>query len=1219
MKQNIIQQQQQQQQQQQLFYSGCSINPKKDGWMDGRADPEQMADEIQFNNNNNNTKNIYSNNSSSPLLNSSSSSRCSISSNNNVNNQEEEEIINNNNVQDGNGEEMILEQFSNQVGGHCAILSIHGKICKPMIPREHQFYRRMSTSGSRLLSFIPSFHGIAHILKTEQPPLPQQQQQQIDQQQSNNTTINSIYVNSPSSQLFRTFSKQKKKTTKHPINTTQQYILLEDLTKKYSRPSIIDIKMGTRQKGAICQSTTSTTLGIRICGIRIYCSDINANIIYDRFYGRTLNQETLASTLSHFFYGSNNYRVEETTDIINCIIEKLENIKEIILCKDFPFKLYSSSLLLIYEGLNQNNNNNKLFNNSLYSEDISSSSSSSSSDSISISSEVDSSCDIDSNVSTLSDLESDDDDDDEARVERGEGRRDSSAGDDVELSAAHQNNQKFTTTTTKTTTTTTTTLTAENDVKLIDFAHAIEENEENQDSLEDDGYIFGITNLINILVNIIKDKTMEQQQQQSSLTRHNDNNHVGGSSTSSSASSSINTSPSSSTHSLHNYNININNNGNHNQKRMDSQQHNGFDSSHDHSSSSTNTTPSTSPNTSGNMLSLTTPSSSSHAVEIQGRRRKMLRFQRVLNNNNISKTVLNSFIKPSTTTVYYNNNRGFSTSSSNEDLGPRDSDQFDVVIVGAGPSGLSAAIRIKQLCQEQGKDLRVCVVEKGAEVGSHILSGAVLQPTALDELIPDWKEKGAPLNTPVKEDAFYFLTESNKIRLPTPRLLHNEGNYIVSMGNVVRWLGQQAEEMGVEIYPGFAASEVLYKEDGSVDGIATSDVGIGKDGKPTSHFTRGMELRAPLTLFAEGCRGSLTKTLFSKFDLRDDCDVQTFGLGIKELWQVKPEVFQAGKVVHTLGHPLSTDTYGGSFMYHMEDNLVSIGLVVGLDYENPYLNPYQEFQRMKQHPVFRSVLEGGQCIQYGARTINEGGLQSIPKLIFPGGALIGCTAGFVNVPKIKGNHNAMKTGMLAAEAAFESLIKQKEEEESNKAIVLENYPEKLKKSWVWSDLKEVKNIRPSFHWGFLPGLIYSALEMYIFRGNAPWTLSHGKPDHQRTKPASESTKITYPKPDGLVTFDLMTSVSRSGTNHEENQPAHLKVRDYKVAERVNRDIYDGPEGRFCPAGVYEWVEKDGQKDKQLQINAQNCVHCKTCDIKDPTQNIDFTVPEGTGGPQYGSM
>eukprot|EP01133_Synstelium_polycarpum_P014371 gene14371-16958_t len=818
------------------------------------------------------------------------------------------------------GEE-VLAQFSNQVGGHCAILSVKSRICKPLIARELQFYTSTKVS-KHLTPFVASFHGTVDILKT---------------------------VISPSSQKFMELSRKKIKSPKHPVGSTQQYILLEDLTRGYQHPCIVDIKVGTRQKGAICASTTSTSLGIRVCGMRVYNQDIGANIIYDRFYGRSLTNDTLEATLYNFF--SHNLTTSGVasphsssrlfnTDLIESIMDKLEKIKDPK--KPFPFRLYSSSLLIVYEG----------------------------------------------------------------------------AKTDYSSYSSPPSPQ----------------------LSLFD------ENEESCPS------------------------TFEESEE-----------------------------------------------------------------------------------------------------------------------DDLS-----------------------------SDLGERESDQFDVVIVGAGPSGLSAAIRLKQLANDAGKELRVCVVEKGAEVGSHILSGAVLQPTALNELIPDWKEKGAPLNTPVTEDKFYFMTDKWSLRLPTPRFMHNEGNYIISLGNFIKWMGQQAEDLGVEIYPGFAAAEVLYDEAGAVKGVATSDMGIGKDGNPTSHFTRGMELHARCTLFAEGCRGSLTKTLFRKFGLDKECEPQTFGLGIKELWQIKPENHKQGLAIHTLGFPLDMKTYGGSFVYHLENNQMALGLVVGLDYENPYLNPYQEFQKFKLHPLIKPMLEGATCLQYGARTINEGGLQSIPKLIFPGGALIGCTAGFVNVPKVKGNHNAMKTGMLAAESAFEQLTK--EDQEDSKAIVLADYPERIRNSWVHADLHEVRNFRPSFHWGMIPFFLYGALDMYILRGKAPFTLKHAHRDNETLKPAAESTKLSYPKPDGVFTFDLMTSVSRSGTNHEENQPAHLKVRDQKVAESVNRDKFDGPEGRFCPAGVYEWVEKDeSSSEKKLVINAQNCLHCKTCDIKDPTQNIDYTVPEGGGGPSYSGM
>ncbi|MCX7354087.1 MAG: electron transfer flavoprotein-ubiquinone oxidoreductase [Alphaproteobacteria bacterium] len=541
----------------------------------------------------------------------------------------------------------------------------------------------------------------------------------------------------------------------------------------------------------------------------------------------------------------------------------------------------------------------------------------------------------------------------------------------------------------------------------------------------------------------------------------------------------------------------------------------------------------------------------------------------------------------------------------------REAMEFDVVIVGAGPSGLASAIRLKQLAAEAGAELSVCVLEKGSEVGAHILSGAVLEPRALNELIPDWKEKGAPLNTPAKEDRFLFLTKTRAIRLPTPPQMHNEGNYIVSLGNVCRWLGQQAEAAGVEIYPGFAAAEVLYDEQGRVAGVATGDMGIGKDGQPTGNHQPGMELRARYTIFAEGCRGSLTKTLFERFNLREGADPQTFGLGIKELWEVDPSKHHQGRIIHTLGWPLDTSTYGGSFLYHLENNQVAVGFVVGLDYENPFLSPFEEFQRFKNHPAIRPIFEGGRRISYGARALNEGGFQSIPKLVFPGGVLIGCTAGFLNVPKIKGSHNAMKSGMLAAEAVFKAAT-------GGEDAALDTYPESIKTSWIWDELYRVRNVRPAFHKGMWAGLIYSALDTYLFRGKAPWTFHH-KPDNKSLKKAKDAKPIAYPKPDGVVSFDRLSSVFLSNTNHEENQPAHLKLRDPSVAIRVNLAEYDAPEQRYCPAGVYEIVRDAGGENPRLQINAQNCVHCKTCDIKDPTQNIDWCTPEGGGGPNYPNM
>ncbi len=534
---------------------------------------------------------------------------------------------------------------------------------------------------------------------------------------------------------------------------------------------------------------------------------------------------------------------------------------------------------------------------------------------------------------------------------------------------------------------------------------------------------------------------------------------------------------------------------------------------------------------------------------------------------------------------------------------PREAMEFDVVVVGAGPGGLSAAIRLKQLNPE----LSVCVVEKGSEVGAHILSGAVLEPRALKELIPDIDPGQIPLATPVTADEFVMLTPTGARKLPTPPQMHNEGNYIVSLGNVVRWLGQQAEELGVEIYPGFAAAETLI-EDGRVVGIATGDMGIGKNGEPTGNYARGMELRATYTIFAEGCRGSLTKQLEKSFGLREGVDPQTYGIGIKELWQIKPENFRKGLTQHSIGWPLASDTYGGSFLYHFGENLVSVGFVVGLDYTNPYLSPFQEFQRFKTHPAIAPVFEGGKRISYGARAINEGGFQSLPKLAFPGGVLIGCAAGTLNVPKIKGTHTAMKSGMVAAEAITEAFA-------GDKPDTLSAYPQMLRESWVWPELHGVRNIRPGFaKFGLYGGLVNAALETYVFRGKAPWTLKNHA-DNKTLKKAKDSTPIAYPKPDGKLTFDRLSSVFLSNTNHEENQPAHLQLLDPAVAISVNYNEYASPETRYCPAGVYEIVGVEAGTPA-LQINAQNCVHCKTCDIKDPTQNINWVVPEGAGGPNY---
>ncbi|MDA0675049.1 MAG: electron transfer flavoprotein-ubiquinone oxidoreductase [Proteobacteria bacterium] len=540
----------------------------------------------------------------------------------------------------------------------------------------------------------------------------------------------------------------------------------------------------------------------------------------------------------------------------------------------------------------------------------------------------------------------------------------------------------------------------------------------------------------------------------------------------------------------------------------------------------------------------------------------------------------------------------------------REAMEFDVVIVGAGPAGLGAAIRLKQKAAEAEREVAVCVIEKGAELGAHILSGAVIEPRALDELIPDWREKGAPLNTPATDDRFMFLTERRAFRLPTPPQMHNAGNYIASLGNLVRWLGTEAEALGVEVYPGFAAAEVLYDESGRVSGVATGDMGLDHEGKPGPNHQPGVELRARYTLFAEGCRGSLSEGLIKRFDLRQGCDPQTYGIGIKELWEVRPEKHRPGHVTHTVGWPLSTDTYGGSFLYHLENNQVAVGFVIGLDYANPHLNPFEEMQRFKTHPAIRSTFEGGRRIAYGARALNEGGLQSIPKLTFPGGALTGCSAGFVNVPKIKGSHTAMKTGMLAADAVFAALGAETPPPE------LDAYPEALRHSWVWDELSRARNIRPSFHNGFWAGLLYSAFDTLLLRGRAPWTLNN-KPSHTALKPAASMPKITYPKPDGVVSFDRLSSVFLSNTNHEEGQPSHLKIIDPAVPVDVNLARFDGPEQRYCPAGVYEFVTMEGTP--RLQVNAQNCVHCKACDIKDPTQNITWVVPEGGGGPRYPNM
>ena len=549
----------------------------------------------------------------------------------------------------------------------------------------------------------------------------------------------------------------------------------------------------------------------------------------------------------------------------------------------------------------------------------------------------------------------------------------------------------------------------------------------------------------------------------------------------------------------------------------------------------------------------------------------------------------------------------------------RESMEFDVLIVGGGPSGLATACRVSQLAQEKGQEITVCLVEKGSEIGAHILSGAVFEPRAMNELFPEWKEQGAPLNTAVKGDDIYYLTSSDKAqKVPNafvPKTMHNEGNYIVSLGNVCRWLGERAEELGVEVYPGFAASEILYNEDGSVKGIATGDMGVGMDGQPKDSYMPGMELHAKYTIFAEGCRGHLGKQLISKFNLDAGKDPQHYGIGIKELWQIPPEQHQEGLVVHTAGWPLSeSGSPGGTFLYHIENNQVVVGLITDLGYSNPHVSPFDEFQRYKHHPVVKQYLDGGDRISYGARAIAKGGLQSLPKMTFPGGLLVGCDAGTLNFAKIKGSHTAMKSGMVAAEEVVKALAAERANDE------ITEYTKAFESSWVYEELHAQRNFGPAQHkFGNFIGSAYAFLDINIFNGKLPWTMRDPVPDYAQLKPASECKKIEYPKPDGKLSFDKLSSVFLSNTNHEEDQPCHLQLKDANIPLQQNLPKFDEPAQRYCPAGVYEIVESEEDGSKRFQINAQNCVHCKTCDIKDPSQNITWVTPEGTGGPNYPNM